>query len=151
MTEKLQEIKCYYKSEMADLYDVKLRTFMKWIELIEHKLFEIGYYRSQKMFTLKQVELIFNHVGHPPARNEKEVFSDIKVSIIPYSLKALTNLYDLSKNTFFKQLKRMNKADIKIIMDRNKSKSWKLLRQKSFFNKTEVELIFKNLGHPYKS
>jgi predicted DNA-binding protein YlxM (UPF0122 family) len=55
------QIKSYSKAELADLYNVSSDTFAKWIKSIEDLL--PHYKRSNKVFTPKQVKVIFEELG----------------------------------------------------------------------------------------
>jgi len=49
------------KSELAKLYGVHVSTFMNWIKEIA----ELKLNPSQRIFTPKQVELIYKNLGEP--------------------------------------------------------------------------------------
>jgi hypothetical protein len=54
-------IKSYSKKELAGLYNVSTKTLNKWLQPINVK---IGKY-SGRSFCLKQVKIIFEHLGEP--------------------------------------------------------------------------------------
>jgi hypothetical protein len=56
-----QKIKAQSKNQLAESYEVSIKTFMSWIEPIQD---EIGEYRG-KSYTPKQVSVIYNYLGHP--------------------------------------------------------------------------------------
>lgn len=150
MTEKYQRIKCYYKSEIADLYEIKVRILMNWIKEILPQLQATGYYRRQQILTLKQVEIIFNHLGHPSAINEKNIHTGRKVAVIPYQKSRLAFFYDITSKQLIKQIKSIPDYDIvKKIMDSPTPYYWEIMTDKKYFRKEEVKLIFEYLGHPY--
>ncbi len=149
MIEKLQPIKCYYKSELADFYEVNRKVFMSWVNKIEYDLRETGYKKTQKIFTLKQVEMIFNHIGHPEATG-KDYFIDELVAVRPYKKHKLCDMYDISETVLFKQIKSIPiQQDVRAILKNEKTKFYQPKNSKNFFSKNEVELIFKHLGRPY--
>ncbi len=49
------------KIQLAEAYNVSLKTFKKWIEPLKG---ELGEYRG-KTFTPKQVQKIYEHLGSP--------------------------------------------------------------------------------------
>jgi len=57
--------KPYYKYELAHLYYVHPRTLVRKLTFFEEELNEIGYRRSQKIFTVNQTKLIFKKLGRP--------------------------------------------------------------------------------------
>lgn len=68
------EIRPYSKSELAHAYapDITLQAAVKrlvaWIRINEElseNLRKAGYYKNQRMFTSRQVSLIFEHIGEP--------------------------------------------------------------------------------------
>jgi hypothetical protein len=61
------QIKSYTKSQMAMMYNISLKTFGKWIKGIEPELNNIGYNKHQKIFTPRQVKLIFESFVAPTA------------------------------------------------------------------------------------
>lgn len=64
MEESKTEIKSYSKSEMVQLYGTTKFTFNAWIKRakLDEKITE---YWTLKVFTPKQVELIFDTLGYP--------------------------------------------------------------------------------------
>jgi len=56
-----EKIRAQSKNELADAYNVSLKTFRNWIKHFEH---EIGKYRG-KAYTPKQVETIRRCLGEP--------------------------------------------------------------------------------------
>ena len=144
----------YYKYEVAKLYKISRDILMYWIKTDENfyeKLEETGYKNSQHIFTLKQVEIIFDYLGHPPAINQKEVIkTNDKVSIIPYSKFEISKMYGISSKTLTVQINSIpNEKVIKEIMDGNDRNIYVFKKTKKIFKKNEVMLIFKYLGHPY--
>ena len=124
---------------------------MEWIEDIEKKLEATGYNREQHIFTLKQTELIFGWLGHPPANNDDEVQNGKRVFVIPYTKSELADMYNLSTKTLIAQIESIpNKIAKKIIMDGNNPEVYIKRKYKKLFKTKEVKLIFKYLGHPYK-
>jgi hypothetical protein len=65
MTLKLSEskfpIKCYTTKELRVMYDVPKNTFCEWLMPIRKEL-KIG---KRRVFTIKEVEFIFNRLGVP--------------------------------------------------------------------------------------
>jgi len=53
--------KTYSKTELAHLYHVNYNTFMKWIKNIP----ELKLTTKQRIFTPKQIEIIFKELGEP--------------------------------------------------------------------------------------
>ncbi len=150
MTEKLQRIKCYYKYEIADMYEIDRKVFMNWLRNIECKLESAGYRKMQKILTLKQTEIIFNHLGHPPAFDDKNIHSGNRIKVIPYQKKRLAFFYGVSEGTLIRQIKSINNFDaVKNIMDSPIPHYWEMLTDKKYFKKEDVNLIFEHLGHPY--
>lgn len=73
-SEKQWEIKPYSKQELAQAYapDITptsaLNRLAQWIKLnraLSEALEHTGYYTRQHVFTSRQVELIFAHLGRP--------------------------------------------------------------------------------------
>ena len=72
--EKEYRIRPYYKSELAEAYAPFLTTHSAlnrlalWIDLnapLSKALAETGYRRTQRIFTSRQVALIFEYLGEP--------------------------------------------------------------------------------------
>ncbi len=68
------EIRPYSKSELAHAYapDISQQSAVKrlvtWIKIngeLSENLRRAGYYKNQRMFTSKQVSLIFEYIGEP--------------------------------------------------------------------------------------
>ncbi|MCF6184195.1 MAG: DUF4248 domain-containing protein [Bacteroidales bacterium] len=151
MIQKLAKVRPYYKFEIAQLYRISRPVFMEWIKEIEEVLEETGYVKTQQIFTLKQTEIIFNWLGHPPATNDKEIHNGKRVLIIPYSKSELAEMYNLSSKTLLAQIESIpDKEAKKIIMDGNHKYMYIRKTDKKLFKTKEAELIFKYLGHPYK-
>lgn len=55
------EVKPYTISELADIYEVPLRTFRRWIQKIQHHIGE----RVGRFYNIKQVGIIFERLGLP--------------------------------------------------------------------------------------
>lgn len=54
-------IRAQSKNQLAEAYQVSLKTFVSWIEPLNE---ELGEYRG-KTFTPKQVQMIYNFLGRP--------------------------------------------------------------------------------------
>lgn len=72
--EKEYRIRPYYKSELAEAYAPFLTTnsalnrLALWIDLnpsLSEALAQTGYRRTQRIFTSRQVALIFEYLGEP--------------------------------------------------------------------------------------
>ena len=72
--EKEYRIRPYYKSELAEAYAPFLTTnsaqnrLALWIDLnpqLSQALAQTGYRRTQRVFTSRQVALIFEYLGEP--------------------------------------------------------------------------------------
>ncbi|HAF27768.1 MAG TPA: hypothetical protein DCG75_01860 [Bacteroidales bacterium] len=59
--EAQEKIAALSKNQLADAYNVSLRTFTSWIDPFKD---DIGEYRG-KTFTPKQVSIIFDLLGRP--------------------------------------------------------------------------------------
>lgn len=68
------ELKIYSKRELAMAYapditaGAAVNRLMQWISLnrsLHRALIETGYHKSQKLFSIRQVSLIFEHLGEP--------------------------------------------------------------------------------------
>ena len=156
MTEKLAPIKPYYKFEMAELYRVSRKKFMYWIngfDQFKKRLLKTGYYNSQHIFTVKQVEIIFEYLGHPDHLSEEYMQDNpTKVTIRPYSKKELATIYDISMRSLMNQIRSIpdKKVYHRIMQSETNPFVVEVSRDKRLFMKEEVQLIFKFLGHPYK-
>ena len=71
---KEYRIRPYYKSELAEAYapylapGSALNRLAHWIELntpLSQALAQTGYRRNQRLFTSRQVALIFEYLGEP--------------------------------------------------------------------------------------
>ena len=150
--EKLAKIRPYYKYELTELYEISIKTFIKRIVYIENELEKIGYNKTQKIFSLKQTEIIFEHLGHPWANETSDMHSDKKIPIYQYSKKQLAEFYNISDKTFLAQIEALPYEEIKKeIMDAGNGRSWERRVDKSNFKRKEVKLIFEWLGHPYQN
>jgi len=66
--EKTFQIKVYAKKQMAELYHVSLKTFMKWIEPLRERfpeLFPAKEKDHSHLLTPKQVKTIVDFLGEP--------------------------------------------------------------------------------------
>jgi hypothetical protein len=63
MQDKIAEapIQPYDTTQLAKLYKIDPRTFNKWIKPFEAEIGE----RTSQIFTIRQVEVIFDKVGRP--------------------------------------------------------------------------------------
>ncbi len=63
----MQEVKIYGKTELAEKYGVSRATLMSWFykTFTESELAELCYNKNQKIFTKKQLGLIFLKIGKP--------------------------------------------------------------------------------------
>jgi hypothetical protein len=61
--QKLAPIRPYSKSELCVLYDVSERVLNAWLNDVEN----LGAYKG-RLFTLRQMYLIFDHLGWPEER-----------------------------------------------------------------------------------
>ncbi|MBX9783140.1 MAG: DUF4248 domain-containing protein [Chitinophagaceae bacterium] len=57
-------IKSYSKKEIAQLYGINRSLLYKWL-VTTGKVFAEDFYKSKQIFTPKEVEQIFNHLGEP--------------------------------------------------------------------------------------
>jgi hypothetical protein len=53
------------KSETAKMYGITTKTLMKWIKPFEDELKSFGYRATQKVFTKKQLTIIYSKLGEP--------------------------------------------------------------------------------------
>ena len=72
--EKEWRVRAYYKGELAQAYAPELspgsalNRLMHWIKLntqLTQALEQTGYHRTQRLFTSRQVAMIFEHLGEP--------------------------------------------------------------------------------------
>ncbi len=152
MENKFAKIRPYYKYELTELYEVSIKTFIKRLVYIENELEKFGYNKSQKIFSLKQTEIIFEHLGHPWANETSGVKSNEKVPTYQYSKKQLVELYNISDKTLLAQIEAIPHEEIKReIMDSGNGRYWERRVDKSNFKRKEVKLIFEWLGHPFQN
>ena len=155
MSEKLAMIKPYYKYELAELYRISRRKFMYWINAFEDfkdLLLETGYTNTQHIFSQKQVEIIFDYLGHPDAISEYDAMkTHTRVTLMPYSKKTVAKLFGFSMKTLLKQLRSIPNRNIYAQIMQSESNKFvvEINNDKRHFMKDEVELIFSHLGHPY--
>jgi hypothetical protein len=72
MTDRQAPIKPYTKKEMRRLYaDISQPTFWRWLKPIMPELEQTGYLPHNHLFTVKQVEIIFKHLGNPVIESNK--------------------------------------------------------------------------------
>ncbi len=148
MTENLAKIRPYYKYELAELYNKSRRVVMTWVDEIREELELTGYQETQHIFTLKQTELIFEHLGHPVTEDE-EIYSKKRALILPYTKSEIAQMYGVSIRTLISQIDSIpNELAKKIIMDGNNKDFFERKTDKKFFKTNEVKLIFEHLGHP---
>jgi len=152
MKNKLAKIRPYYKYELTELYEISIKTLMKRIILVEDDLKEYGYSKTQKIFSLKQTEIIFEQLGHPLANKTSGVYKKKRLPIVMYSKKQLAEFYNISDKTFLAQIEALPYEDIKNeIMDERNGLYFKRQVDKTKFTRKEVILIFEWLGHPSKN
>jgi hypothetical protein len=149
MEEKLAKIRPYYKYELTELYGLSIKTFMKHLIPIESELEEVGYTKNQKIFSLKQTEIIFENFGHPSANSTSGIHVPEKVPLYGYSKKKLSEFYNISDKTLLAQIEALPYEDVKReIMDAGHSLYYERRVDKQHFKRKEVKLIFEWLGHP---
>ena len=152
MTEKLAKVRPYYKNEVARLYEISLKDLKDWSEDIIDRLVETGYRETQHIYTLKQVEIIFGYLGHPPANNKYETHSNIRVPALPYRKSVLAQIYDVSGKTLINQIHTIpDEVVLRLIMDGRNKNVYQRKRDKQKFKTSEIRLIFQYIGHPYKN
>jgi len=150
MNQRLAKIRPYFKFEVAQLYRVSRPVFMDWAEEIKEDLEATGYIKGQHIFTLKQIEIIFNYFGHPPAISESEIHCSQRVLILPYTKSEMAAMYNISGKTLIAQIESIPDEIAKLkIMDGNNKYYFLRRIDKKLFKTREVELIFKHLGHPF--
>ncbi|MBL6445714.1 DUF4248 domain-containing protein [Fulvivirga sp. 29W222] len=54
-----------YKYELAELYDVDVKTMVTWMDLFIEKLERLGYHKHMKKLTPRMVRCIVEHLGEP--------------------------------------------------------------------------------------
>jgi len=139
----------YFKYELAEFYHVSRRTFVEqWIvrfpDLIQ-KLENYGYASKNYQFTLKQVEILFEHLGEPSG---KTVLQE-KVPIKNYTIREISDLYNWSIRSFRYFLhETLTENEILAVLENKKTRE--INRKKRYFSVKDVEIIFKRLGHPRK-
>lgn len=71
---KSMELRPYSKSELAQAYapditqQAAVKRLITWIRInreLSGRLQQAGYYKTQRMFTSRQVSLIFEYIGEP--------------------------------------------------------------------------------------
>jgi len=116
-----------------------VKNFVAEIKLFQGELEIIGYTQYQKLFTLKQVELIFEHLGHPDCSKFVSNLAHLdnqRAEIRTYRKSALRELYFLEKKTFNEQINEYLPNCFKN-------------RGSHFYTKPEVVLIFERIGRPF--
>ncbi len=150
MNESFAKVRPYYKSEIANLYNRSVPVFVRWLEEIETELEETGYKKLQKILTIKQVEIVFKFFGHPKSKQANEIYTNNRVSIIPYTKKELASLYEISGRTLIAHIESIPDDNVKtIIMDECNNDFYRKQADKKLFRIQEVKLIFEYLGQPY--
>jgi len=126
------------KSELAEIYGISTSTLTRWIEEYPALLNEVenfGKYKTQKLFTQKQVEIIFKYLGFP---DQFSIDNYIRVAVKSYYKNELAKMYNVSVVTFKKFIKNIEK--ICYLIENNNKK----------FDSNEVSAIFQYIGHPIK-
>lgn len=54
-------LKCYSAQELADIYEVNIRTFKKWLTPFYHRIGE----KAGRYYTIAQVKIIIECLGVP--------------------------------------------------------------------------------------
>lgn len=111
-------IKPYTILELAGLYSVSRKVFNSWIDYFCPKLGEL----TGKIYTILQVELIFERLGHPTNTS------------IKYTTLELAGLYKVSKKVFGSWLKLFRTKVGKLV-----GKTYTIL---------QAQIIFEHLGQP---
>lgn len=63
--QELVPVKSYSKKELVKMYNTSWKVFKQWEKPFIKELKAIGWRPHQQMYTIKQVELLFNRLGHP--------------------------------------------------------------------------------------
>jgi transposase len=64
-TETQIQLKAYSQTEMANHYGVSKFTLRKWIQPFLEELKKIGWVPHQQIYTIAQVQLIWDKLGRP--------------------------------------------------------------------------------------
>ena len=91
------------------MYGVSLKTFKKWLQTsraLHTELIEYGYEHSQKQFTIKQTEIIFEHLLPPETSQDSFNESFQKVLLKPYSKTKLAQLYGWDWRTLIRYMEK---------------------------------------------
>jgi len=147
-------IKTYGKNELADLYEIDLKTLHSWLDFedVKNELLNFGYNKFQRQFTAKQVEIIFSHLAPPEAPLEQKGKNFKKIPFKTYSKGQLAKFYGWSVETFMRYLYRVvPEAYHKELFQVNYSNSEKITdTSKRIFSVRQVKIVFFWLGHPLK-
>ncbi len=135
----MKKITFLLKSEVADLYDISNYLLISWIEEY-HELNllmkKYGYNRYQKLFTVKQVELLFEYIYLPDKIDKRILDADLKIPIRAYTKRKIANFYNITKKTLKNTIK--NIEFITFLAENTKKK----------YDHSEISMIFKFIGHP---
>lgn len=58
-------VKTYYKSELAGMYEVSVKTFSRWIHAYLEELEALGYKKTDKKLRPKIVRFLFEKLDSP--------------------------------------------------------------------------------------
>jgi len=131
----------FSKSEVADMYEISVRTLNSWINEIPEltrTLDKYGYYKNQKIFTPKQVEIIFKFIGTPIKEENKPSKTFVEVPVRTYTKKETALLYKISRKTLTKIIENIEEISF---LNNNHNKKYDF---------SEIETIFAYLGTPYR-
>ena len=134
-------IRPFFKSELSNFFNISHVTLIKWLkfELIQEELEQTFYVESQRVLTIKQCLIIFEHFGYPEniiiPQNE-EIYK--KAPVFNYYKSDLARLYKISKESLNFLISKNNNLR-KLLIDKSKRK---------FYFK-EVSDIFNEFGTPY--
>ncbi len=130
------------KSRLAQLYGVSTKTFVSWLRrnepLYDHLLF-LQYVETDKVFTPKQIELIFEFIGPPSPEYEIPENKREYVPIRSYTKSEVQSFYRTTHTTFNRILQRYPEA----------RQMWYESITSKYYTALQVKLIFDLLGRPF--
>ncbi len=132
------------KKELANIYDISVRTFNNWINeypALKDELNKYGNIENVKIFSLKQVLIVYKYLGNPTEitdkKPKKESKEQQKDKIRLFNKNEIAKLYKISRYLLNRMIK--NVPEIAYLSKKDTQK----------FDYNEINLIFDYLGDPF--
>jgi Domain of unknown function (DUF4248) len=124
------------KTQVAEIFEISVKTFISWVDeypTFKDELLRYGDYSNNKLFTQKQVEVIWKYLGIP---NDYTTDNYKELPIRAYRKHKVAQFYGIALRTLKKMIN--NVAEISFLNENDTKK----------YDFNEISLIFEYIGRP---